>query len=282
MHHIRNVMLSLLCSVVLLSTQASAQECSGYDRNEYDAVSAQAESQLTELERLAARILEQGVMTDEDGRRNDELTNAYGSSMFSAYQLVHKAAEQAAVSEGHEGDARLTTEFELMASKHENRALALAVTWEKIHAAITQGDIREARLELPQGAPSPVKQLTQEGEQQLTHRHDMVRPDFLKIAARAEEEKHSLSGMCKAAASALGNFIIPTAEAAQIYKCVGPCAAKKWGDCLKCIGNAAPVVINAWNEFQGCWNSAGECKWSKPWNCAKKAWCLAKFIAVLA
>jgi hypothetical protein len=282
MSHIRHVLLSLLCCVLLLSTQATAQDCGQYDRAEFDAVSAKAEQQLTELERLADGILARGAMTDEDGVRNDALTNDYASSMFAAYQLVYTAAEQAAQSEGREGDARLTTDFELQASKHETRTIALALKWEKIHAAIAQGEIKQASLERQEGSPSPVKQLTQEGLQQLTRRDGMVRPDFLKIAARGEAEQNSFMSSCKSAASALGNLILPTAEAAQIAKCISPCVAKNWGACLQCIGNAAPVVINAWNEFVGCWNSAGECKWYKPWNCAKKAWCLAKFIAVLA
>jgi hypothetical protein len=283
MSHIRHVLMSLLCCVLLLSSaRASAQDCGQYDRKEYDAYSARAEQQLTELEKLADGILARGAMTDEDGARNDSLTNDYAASMFSAYQVVYTAAELAAKSEGREGDARLTSDFELVASKHEPRTIALALKWEKIHAAITQGEIKQAALQRQEGSTSPVKQLTQEGLQQLTRRDDMVRPDFLKIAARGEAEQKSFVGSCKSAASVLGNFILPTAEAAQIAKCIGPCVAKNWGACLQCIGNAAPVVINAWNEFVGCWNSAGECKWYKPWNCAKKAWCLAKFIAVLA
>jgi hypothetical protein len=281
MTQIRHVLLSLVCCVLLLSTQASAQECSQFDRGEYDAVSAKAESQLIELEKIADGILEKGVLSGEEGDRYDALTNDYASSMMAAYQIVYTAAETAGKSEGKEGDARLTAEFELLASKHETRTVALALKWEKIHAAIAQGEIKEAHLTIPQGTPSPVQQLTQEGQQQLAMR-DVLRPEFLQIAALGEQEKSSFANSCKSAASVIGNLIIPTAEAAQIARCVRPCVAKNWSACVSCIRNAGPVVINAWNDFVGCWNGTGACKWYKPWNCVKKAWCLAKLIAVLA
>jgi hypothetical protein len=283
MTHVRQLLMSMLCFVLLLSSaQASAADCSPFERAEYDGVVTKAESQLTELERLADNILAKGAMTAEDGERNDVLTNEYASSMMAAYQIMSTATETAGRTEGQEGDARLTAEFELVASKHETRTIALALKWEKIHAAVAQGEIKEAHLTLPEGSTSPVKQLTQEGQQQLTRRDTVLRPDFLKIAARGDQEKSSFTGVCKSAASSLGNLIVPSADAAQVIRCVPPCVAKNWGACLSCIWNAGTAIRNAWNEFNSCYNSVGACKWYTPWNCAKKAWCLARFIAVLA
>lgn len=101
-----------------------------------------------------------------------------------------------------------------------------------------------------------------------------VSPDFQALLDRAEAEQNSFSGMCKSAASTVGNLIVPTAHAALVWKCVKPCKDKKWGECAQCIGNAGPAAVNAWNDFVSCWNQKSKWWW--------RAWCLVKFVARLA
>lgn len=112
---------------------------------------------------------------------------------------------------------------------------------------------------MPQGQPTQI----------LT-----LRPGYQRIVNESLAEQNSLPGMCASAAKAVGNALIPTAEAAQIWPCVKPCSQKKWSECWQCISKAGPNVVNAWNNFWSCWNAS-----SKWW---KRAWCLAQFIAKLA
>jgi hypothetical protein len=267
---------SLLCAVFailfLVGSNASAQDCNGYDQSEFTLAADTAEQQLGELEKLADTILETGMIGADTGKRVDMVMNAYAGNFFKAYQAAHAAADKAASTEGAEGDARLLTDFELLATRHETRTIALALKWEKIHASVVQGQIKEANLSLP-GDVSPLQQLTQEGQQQLAM-NDVFRPDFLSIAQRGEAEKNSFGTLCRSAASAVGELIVPTADAALVWKCVGPCKNKNWSACWQCIASAGPAAIQAWNDFQSCWNQNSKWWW--------RTWCLAKFVARLA
>jgi hypothetical protein len=270
MTYVRSLLCAVVAVVFLASSGASAQECSQYDDREYNAVSATAERELTELEGLADTILAAGVLTSKDEAVIGNLMDSYAQNFFKTYQIAHSGAEQAVRSEGKEGDGRLLTDFELMATRHESRTISLALKWEKIHASVVQGDIREASLPVP-GEGSPLRQLTQEGQQQLAM--SPMTPDFQALLARVEAEQNSFTGMCKAASS-LGNLILPTAHAALVFKCVKPCAAKDWSQCWQCISSSGPAAVNAWNDFRNCWNGT-----SRPWT---RAWCLVKFVARLA
>jgi hypothetical protein len=271
MSYVRSLLCAVVAVVFLTSSSASAQPCDTFDPTEYNTASEAAEKELAELEKLANTILETGVITSEDGARVDSLMNSYANNFYMAYQVAHAAADQASQSEGQEGDARLLTDFELLATSHESRTVGLALKWEKIHASYVQGDVQEASLLMP-GEGSPLRQLTQEGQQQLTL--SPMNPDFQALLARAEAERNSFSGMCKSAASSVSNLLVPTAHAALVWKCVKPCKEKKWSECWQCISNAGPAAINAWNDFTSCWNKNSKWWW--------RTWCLAQFVARLA
>ena len=263
---VRALLCAAFAAVFLLATPASAQECNGFDPTEFNSATAVAEANLTELERLANRVLETKTLTAEDERRADGLMNSYANHLFKAYQIAQEAADVASRTEGAEGDGRVLGDFELVASTHEKRTIELALKMEKVHAGVVQGEIKQASLDLPTNL-SPVQQLTQEGQQQLA-----LRPGFQKIVGRSEDT--SFSGMCRSAAGAVGELLVPTAEAALIWPCVSPCKNKRWNECWACVSKAGPQAVAAWNDFWSCWNQRSAWWW--------RAWCVAKFVAKLA
>jgi hypothetical protein len=266
MRHFQSAVLAV--SIIFLASQASAQDCR-QDRTEFDAAIQQAESDLGALEKLMARVLQTGSLTREDGTQADALMGSYANSMYRGYQISSEAASAASDSAGERGDVLMLREFENLAKAHEGRLIAFALSSEKLDADVTQGKIREQASLTPSQEQSPVQQLTQEGQQQLA-----MRPGFMRIVNEGVEQQNSFGARCQAAAGALGNLLIPTAEAAQIAPCVNPCWNKRWSECWQCIRNAGPQVVAAWNEFWSCWNAST--KW---W---KRAWCLVRFIAKVA
>lgn len=266
MRHLQSAVLAL--SIIFLASQASAQDCR-QDRTEFDAAVQQAESDLSTVEKLMARVLQTGTLTGEDDAQANALMDSYANNMYRAYQIATEAASMASETGGERGDVLMVREFENLAKAHEGRVIDFALDAEKLDAAVTQGEIREQASLVPSQEQGPVQQLTQEGQQQLA-----MRPGFLRIVNQGLEEQNSFGARCQAAASTLGNLLVPTAEAAQVARCVSPCWNKKWSECWNCIRNAGPQVVNAWNEFVSCWNAS-----SKWW---KRAWCLAKFIAKVA
>lgn len=71
--------------------------------------------------------------------------------------------------------------------------------------------------------------------------------------------------------------LIPEAHGAVAAPCVPSCAAKNWTLCGLCVAQGIPAAVDAWNSFRSCWNNA-----KKPYQAAKRAYCVAVFIGKLA
>lgn len=277
----RFVYLCVPLLAALVETGARAQ-CSSYDRAPFENATRLADQHLTALEDIAQRVLKSRRLTAADGSETTQLIDSYGLQMFAAYQMAHEAAQQASETQGQEGSGAVLGEFELLAQRHQVRTYQWALKWDEIHAGITQGQIVEAGL-LPQDKRTPLQELSGEGGQMLGQNIDSaIRPEFARMAQLGVEQQQSFGSQCEQAAGAVMSFFVPTAEASQIFPCIGPCFSGNWSACLTCIQNAAAVVIQAWNEFRNCWSSAGTCAWWNPWACIRRAWCLVRFIAVLA
>lgn len=252
-----------------LASGASAQ-CSNYDRTAFDNALTKATAEIGKLEQLAAKIETTKALSDADGAAFDATIDAYARDMFTAYQIAYEAAHQAGTTEGQEGDGRLLAEFEAVAVRDETRTYQLAHKWEQIHADINQGVI----IGPAPGGPKSTSDAPTNTERQMML-GDVVRPGFLALAKGGQPQNDG------ALAKVLA-VLFPEAHAAQIARCVPPCAAKNWTACVQCILQGSATVINAWNTFVNEWNAAGECKWYRPLACLRKAWALAKFIAVVA
>jgi hypothetical protein len=260
--------LCVALGVFALATGAAAQ-CPPYDRTEFDNALNAANAQIDQLEQLVYKIETSKVLSDADGDVFDETVNGYASNMFTAYQIAYEAAHQAGTTEGQQGDGRLLAEFEAVAVRDEPRTYQMAHKWELIHAGINQGEIRQTTGVKGSASLAPTAQ-----EHQMMMRTP-VRPGFLALATQSQQQQ---SGPL----AKVMDLLFPEAHAAQIAKCVPPCAAKNWAACVACILQGSATVINAWNSFINEWNAAGPCKWYRPWACARKAWALVKFIAVVA
>lgn len=263
----RTLMKVILAAVgtLALSTGAWAQ-CTNYDRTAFDNALTNATAQIDQLEQLASTIETTKVLSDADGDVFDATIDAYAANIFTAYQIAYEAAHLAGTTDGQQGDGGLLAEFETVAVRDETRTYQLAHKWEQIHAGINQGEIRQT-------ASAKSARLTDKERQVLLG--GMVRPGFLALATEGQQQDNG-------AFSKVMDLLFPEAHAAQIAKCWGPCAAKNWTACVTCILQGSATVINAWNTFVNEWNAAGPCKWYRPLACLKKAWALAKFLAVVA
>jgi hypothetical protein len=273
MSYARSLLCAVLTVVLFATSNASAQDCGQFDRTEFNTVTQNAEMQMATLEKIANVTLDTGVLYGMDEQRTIELMNGFANNYYRAFQIATAAADQAASTQGAQGDGRLITDFELAATRYESRGIALALKWEKIHAGLVQNQIRRASVDPQQGAPGFMQQFNQEG-QQLAFRGGEVLPEFQQLVARGQQEQQSFGGYCQAAASAIGNLLIPSAHAAQALPCISPCSKKDWAACGLCVAAVGGVAASSWSDFVNCWNSS-----NSGWG---KAWCLAKFIAKLA
>lgn len=273
MTYVRSLLCAVLSVLLFAASNASAQDCNQFDQTEFNTVTQIAETQLADLERLTNVALDINLLTPMDEQRANDLMIGYANNFWRAEQIAASAADLASSTQGAQGDGRVLTAFELLASRHEPRTIALALKFEKIHAGLVQGKIRRASVDLPQGAPDFMQQFNQEG-QQLAFREGATIPSFQKLISRGQQEEQSFGGHCRAAASALGNLLVPTAQAAQAFPCVSPCAKKEWATCAICVAALGGTALSSWNEFLSCWNSS-----NTTWG---RAWCLVKLVARLA
>ncbi len=264
-----NVAAKLAAAVLTLTGAAASAQSSTFDRGAFDAALNGATAAMAKLEHVTNEVETSAVLDEADGLALDMATEAYGSSLFTAYQIAHEAAEQAANSNGQSGDGRLLSELEVVAERDETRAINVARRWERIHARINQGEIQEV------GAGARLLSPAEEA-QRRTVMDSLVRPGFADIARRGQQPRS------QGPFDSLWNALFPEVQAAQVLMCYGPCAAQNWPACITCIVKAAPTVINAWNEFQSALSAAGPCKWYRPGACLKRLWALVKFLAVVA
>lgn len=264
----RKQLMVLAALAGLAWTTGAVAQCTDYDRAAFDAALSGANAQIDQLEQIVYKIQSTKALSDADGDAFDATIDGYASNMFTAYQLAYEAANLAGSSQGQQGDGRLLAELEAVAVRDEPRTYQLALKWEAIHAGINQGEIRQ------EGGVKGVSRGPSDEERRLIL-GGLVRPDFLAIATEGQQQQ---SGPV----AKVVDFFFPQAHAAQIAKCVPPCAAKNWAACVACILQGGATVINAWNTFVNEWNAAGPCRWYRPLACLKKAWALAKFIAVVA
>ncbi len=264
-----NMINALTGALLTLTATTAAAQSSVFDRSAFDAALNGATAAMAKLEHVTNEVETSAVLDDADGLALDTATEAYGASLFTAFQIAHEAAEQAANTNGQAGDGRLLAELEVVAERDETRAINVARRWERIHARINQGEIQQV------GAGARLLSPAEE-EQRRVVMGSLVRPGYADIARRAQQPRH------QRALDSVWNALFPEVQAAQVLMCYGPCAAQNWPACITCIVKAAPTVINAWNEFQSALSAAGPCKWYRPVACLKRLWALVKFLAVVA
>jgi hypothetical protein len=220
-----------------------------------------AEQQLQQLEALVANVLNTHQLSDADSTTIDNVMQQYAGTMYQGFNIASNDAQQAADTQGAQGSTDTIQAFETTAQDHANRTNTLAQNMDAIDDGLANGTINgHAALDRKVPAAAPVK--------------------FAARPAR-KDAKTTVSSVCRGAAKAVSDFLVPPAHASVAIPCIAPCAAQNWPACIGCIAGAVGSAISAWNTFRDCWNSCS-CHWYSFWCCAKKGWCLAVFIAKLA
>jgi len=244
---------------------------------------------LNGIESQIAKIDRQKIVTIGDAENLEKTMYEYAEYMKAALDAALQEAQKAGESRGKEGSIKSLKNFEDTAKAHEPRVNKLAKNLKSIEAKIKVATIKLDRPLLQQMTPAEREEfrkfLAPKGIQKMEKLHpDLFKPGTkpgasLNLSDGAQVVS-SIGGFCSSLQ--IGNFFVSPAEAALAAPCVGVCWAKNWAGCAACVGAAGSSAVNAWNDFVSCWNGACKCKWYKPGCCAKKAWCLAKFIGKIA
>lgn len=183
-----------------------------------------AEDNLRGLERTLDKIEESRVITAEDNNALDNNGSALGEILHEAFQEASKSAQQAAETEGREGNVADLEYFESFEENHVRRTEEIVVRSERIYRGIEDGSII-------------LKDRPQEG---LT----MAKASYNDVSDKTACETTSATG-------------------AKVLKpCIAPCIAQNWAACATCIIRNVPAGIQQYNQFRNCWdNCRGFWKW---------------------
>ncbi len=248
-----------------------------------------AEPKLKAVESLLKKMERDKLITEKD---SDDLHNAmygYAEDMKSASDEALKDAENAAKSEGREGNVANLKAFEERAKADEVRVKGVETKVKAIEGKVKNGIIKLDRPVLQKMTPSErgdfKKFLKPKGLKEMERQHPDIfksgaKPgDNLDLFARADVES-ALTDFCSSLPNEVSNFFVSPAEAYYAAQCIPPCWARNWSACIACIVSKGPIIIQAWNKFVSCWNGAGKPWWVPGW--AWKTKCLVVFVGKLA
>lgn len=223
----------------------------------------------------------------------DQAMYAYAESMKAAFDLAATEAKQASESKGRKGNPNLLGAFEKMALGHEVRTAKLEGKMKAIGDSVKKGDILLDKKLLKKMTPAERKDFKKDIQPGAILKYERTFPGLLgsnegptnPVLTEIRGVEVQADGQYCAGnsvAGAIGDFLMPTAEAAYAAPCVAVCAAKNWAGCVSCVVAAGSQAVQAWNGFVREWNGCCSCKWYKPWCCLCKPAALAKLIAKLA
>jgi hypothetical protein len=248
-----------------------------------------------QIQSLLSQIESGKVLHDGDAEKLDKMMFEYANELKAAFDQASADAKEAAESKGRKGSVESLKVFETQAQQHEQASKGFESRMIIVQNKLKSGEIKLDKQLLQKMSPGEMQQFKQFLAPGALQQMEQLHPDLMKGAPakssleRTEETPQLVAQAipvplgCRVA-DLVGNLIEEKAEAALAFSCIGPCKAKNWTACVNCIVSKGPAAINAWNTFVGCWNGAGPCNW-RPWtwgNCARKAACLAVFIAKLA
>jgi lipopolysaccharide export LptBFGC system permease protein LptF len=183
-----------------------------------------AEENLRGIESSLAKIEESKVITAEDNEALDKNGFGLGETLNEAFQEASKSAQQAAETEGREGNVNDLVYFESFEQDHVRRTEQIVVKSEKIQRGIEDGSIT-------------LKDRQESG----------------LMMAKANYTSDKNDNSCETS-SVNGSKVLKP--------CVAPCIAQNWAACASCILRNVPAGIQQYNQFANCWNNCrGFWKW---------------------
>jgi hypothetical protein len=255
----RNQLLAALSLVVVslitaTGAQAQGKKRPGGDRLKPEIVQFRANlklnsAHLTTVEAMITRLEGAQQITQRNSDDIDEELLAYATGIKTAYDQAQAQAQAAGQSKGTEGNVENFLYFEQTAQSEQKKARLIQKRLEALDAKIRAKRVR-----------------------------------FVDSSSAREPEAESV--VLATYTRFLGSLsscidgdwsLVSSAEAALAIPCIAPCAAHDWGKCATCIVSKAPGAIQAWNQFQSCWNGA-----KKPFQAAKRAACVVVFLAKIA
>lgn len=179
----------------------------------------QAEENLRGIENVLAKIEESRVITAEINETLDKNGLDLGDTLNDAFQEASKSAQQAAETEGREGNVGDLVYFESFEQDHVRRTEQIVARSEKIQRGIEDGTIILK---------------------------DRQEPGVMMAKANYTVEKSD--NACETT-SANGSKVLKP--------CIAPCIAQNWAACATCILRNVPAGIQHYNQFRNCWNNCG-------------------------
>jgi hypothetical protein len=223
----------------------------GSDLVQFRADLARNTAHLCTVESILSGLETGKEVTQKDSDLIDGELLAYATGIKTAYDQAQRQAETAGRSKGEQGNVDDFLLFERTAQAEQRKVEQIRKRLEALNTKIKSNQVRF--VEQPQTGANLL---------------EPVRDVVGTLTGFLDSISGCLAGDCD---------LVSSAEASLAIPCVPPCAAKNWGACATCIISNAPAAIQAWNNFQGCWNGA-----HKPFQAWKRAGCVAAFLVRIA
>lgn len=178
-----------------------------------------AEENLRGIETILNKIEESRVITAEINEALDKNGLDLGDTLNEAFQEASKSAQQAAETEGREGNVGDLVYFESFEQDHVRRTEQIVARSEKIQRGIEDGSIILK---------------------------DRQEPGVMMAKANYTGDKNDNS--CETTSTNGSKVLKP---------CIAPCIAQNWVACATCILRNVPAGIQHYNQFRNCWNNCG-------------------------
>jgi hypothetical protein len=79
----------------------------------------------------------------------------------------------------------------------------------------------------------------------------------------------------------VANWLIPSAHAAVAVGCLSICKKSRNTRCRSCVTEASVTAAAGVLALDACFDSCGDCRWTRPWSCACRGVCVLAFLAVV-
>ena len=247
-----------------------------------------AEKKLKEIESFVAKILKEKRVS----KRADDLSTLLKEHVESLNDAVKQAivdVEEAKKSEEKKGSYRSFVEFENMAVKHEKRGKAVEARFKNILAQIKEGDIELDGSLLKSMTPAERKDyleyMTPSGREKMKKKQ----PKWLSAISVETDTKlvdwekisRSAGQFCSATSEAVGDFLVPPAEAAIGFTAGTICGATGGAACFFAVVGLVAGFHEAYDEFVECLEGTCACKWYKPWCCTGPWACYVAYLVIV-
>ncbi len=243
----------------------------------------QAESQLTQAERILSRIQRKKHISQGNMESFEQAMFNYASSMKKAYDNAIKQTEKYSKSKGKQASIDALNRFEKIAHLHINKTKKIEYRSQIIEKKIQTAKItldsqiiknfsRQELKNFKQSlAPGGLQHYQKIHPRLFKPRKDFKQHKYLNHRSAIDIEREEEICNTTPLLEQVSNFFVTPVEAKVAAPCIYPCARKKWRSCRNCVIKAGSKAIRIWNYFVRSWNRCKRKSWWKRWWCKSKA-----------